>query len=176
MIPVPLQFHTFLVTSLTGVALAFLLDLGRVARHLTHPRGLTAHGGDVVLWALGAAIAAAGLYVGSWGEVRYYALVAGGLGIAAYFALASSTVLWALERILRRMAAAWRAVVTRLRRMARALGRMARALGRAARALRRALAFAGGSLSRLFRAMTWLTRLPGRLWRKLFRPPGGGGG
>lgn len=163
MLPVPVQFHTFLVTSLTGIALAFLLDVGRVARHLARPRGLAAHGGDLVLWAAAALVAAAGLYLASWGEVRYYALVGGGLGVGVYFALASTTVLWVLERVLRRLAAVWRAVSGRIRR--------------AVRAVRRFLAFLGRGLGRFSRTFARAAGLPGRLWRKVFppRPPAGAG-
>ncbi|MBE3589728.1 MAG: spore cortex biosynthesis protein YabQ [Firmicutes bacterium] len=177
MVPVDIQLYAFLVTVLTGIGLGLAFDLSRAVRRVFRLKGPAAQLADAGLWLAGAVLAATGLFLANWGEVRYYVFIGLALGAALYFTLASATVTWATERFLEvlRTAARWtrrraRQAADLGRRTWRGLRRLARAAGRAARVA----AAAGRRVARILlwplRALLWPARLPLRPARAWLRP------
>lgn len=159
MVPVEIQLYAFLVTVLTGIALALAFDVSRVVRGVFRLRGRAAQLADAGLWLAGALLAATGLFLANWGEIRYYVVVGLALGAALYFTLASATVAWTVERILLRLRALARWLRGWARRLA-GLGRRAwRGFGRAARAARRFAGVLASAGRRGIRAVLWPARV-----------------
>lgn len=100
-----LQFYAFFMTVLSGVGLGLLFDLLRAVRSFLRPGQLLAAVGDLLFWSAATVMMASGLFLGNWGEYRFYVLVGILLGLALYYWLASPTILWLTEGLLR--LAAW---------------------------------------------------------------------
>jgi len=99
-----LQFYALFMTILSGVGLGLLFDLLRAVRRFVQPGPVLAALGDLCFWGAATAMLGAGLFLGNWGEYRFYVLVGllGGLGL--YLWLASPTVLWLADGLLRLLA------------------------------------------------------------------------
>ncbi len=87
-----LQFHAFFVIVLSGVVLAFLFDLLRVMRGHYRPPWWLAAGADALFWVVATLALSGGLFLGNWGELRFYVLVGLLIGIGLYYWLASPVV------------------------------------------------------------------------------------
>jgi spore cortex biosynthesis protein YabQ len=109
------------------MALGIAFDLYRAARGASRPGPVLTAVGDVLFIVAAAIWVARVLWLAAWGEPRLYVLVAFATGMAAYFGLASPTVLPPARAL-------WRGLFRLLRplvRVVRWFGRMAVALGRA---------------------------------------------
>lgn len=104
--PLSVQLHALVLTTLTGVALGLLWDAQALLRRFLRPEGRMRDVFDGALALVAALVVASGLFFAGWGELRLYALFGGGLGLWAYFSLGSQTVVWAGERVLHRAARA----------------------------------------------------------------------
>jgi len=96
-----LQFYAFFMTVLSGVGLGLLFDLLRAVRAFLQPGRWLAAIGDLLFWSAATVMIASGLFLGNWGEYRFYVLVGMLLGLGLYYLLASPTILWLAELLLR---------------------------------------------------------------------------
>jgi len=96
-----LQFYAFFMTILSGVGLGLLFDLLRAVRAFLRPGRFLAALGDLCFWGAATAMLGAGLFLGNWGEYRFYVLVGILTGLGLHFWLASPTVLWLAGGLLR---------------------------------------------------------------------------
>lgn len=88
------QFYAFFAVSLAGVVSGLLFDLLRVVRWRLRPEVTAA--ADLLYWALVTLVLGTGLFMGNWGDLRFYVLVALCAGAFLYFALAGPVVRWLL--------------------------------------------------------------------------------
>jgi len=99
-----LQFYALFMTILSGVGLGLLFDLLRAVRRFVRPGPVLAALGDLSFWGAATAMVGAGLFLGNWGEYRFYVLVGLLAGLGLYLWLASPTVLWLADGLLRLLA------------------------------------------------------------------------
>jgi len=88
-----LQFYAFFVVVLSGVALGLLFDLLRALRGYYRPNRLVSAVGDLLFWGAATLVFGSGLFLGNWGEFRFYVLVALLIGLGLYYWLASPVFL-----------------------------------------------------------------------------------
>ena len=105
MLRMELQFYALFITVLSGIGVGLLFDLLRAVRRFLRPGPLLAALGDLLFWGAATAMVGTGLFLGNWGEYRLYVLVGLLIGLLLYYALASPTVLWLADGLLR--AVAW---------------------------------------------------------------------
>lgn len=98
---VDLQFYAFFMTTLCGIALGLLFDLLRVMRGYYQPNRWVGAVGDLLFWCAAALALAGGLFIGNWGEFRFYVLVGLLIGIGLYYWLASPMIIALLRALLR---------------------------------------------------------------------------
>lgn len=173
MLRMELQFYALFMTVLSGIGVGLLFDLLRAVRRFLRPGPLLAALGDLLFWGAATAMVATGLFLGNWGEYRFYVLVGMLAGLALHFTLASPAVLWLADRALHLLAWAlgllWglalRLVWFPLRAVAKFAWRLARRLG-------------GWAARRLRGPYRWLRlryllarRRIRRAWRRWWRGP-----
>ncbi|MBY6276508.1 MAG: spore cortex biosynthesis protein YabQ [Symbiobacterium thermophilum] len=105
MLRMELQFYALFMTVLSGIGVGLLFDLLRAVRRFLRPGPLLAALGDLLFWGAATAMVGTGLFLGNWGEYRFYVLVGLLTGLVLHFALASPAVLWLADRLLH--AVAW---------------------------------------------------------------------
>ncbi len=96
-----LQFYAFFMVVLSGVALGLLFDLLRAMRGYYRPNRWVAAIGDLLFWGAAVVVFASGLFLGNWGDFRFYVLVALCAGLGLYYWLASPVLLALMHMILR---------------------------------------------------------------------------
>ncbi|WP_245302909.1 spore cortex biosynthesis protein YabQ [Symbiobacterium terraclitae] len=99
-----LQFYALFMTILSGVGLGLLFDLLRAVRRFVQPGPVLAALGDLCFWGAATAMLGAGLFLGNWGEYRFYVLVGLLTGLGLHLWLASPIVLWLFDGLLRLLA------------------------------------------------------------------------
>lgn len=101
-----LQFYTFFVMILAGMAGGLLFDLSRAIRWEFHAGRILTGLIDLIFWVLATLVVAAALVIGNWGVIRLYVPVGLAFGLALYTYLAgriAMTVFRFLLRMLRRV-------------------------------------------------------------------------
>lgn len=101
MLRVDLQFYAFFMTTLSGMALGVLFDVLRVLRGYYRPGRWVAALADLLFWGAATLALAVGLFMGNWGDFRFYVLIAILVGLGLYEWLASPAVLALLYGLLR---------------------------------------------------------------------------
>jgi spore cortex biosynthesis protein YabQ len=96
-----LQFHAFFMVVLSGVALGVLFDLLRTLRGYYRPNRWVGAAGDLLFWGAATLVIAGGLFLGNWGEFRFYVLVGLLLGLGLYYSLASRVISALMRGVLR---------------------------------------------------------------------------
>ena len=84
-----IQVYRFSVMLLAGFVAGFLLDVYRVFRWLTRPKGLVVYLEDILFWLACTPLLLFALVVSNWIELRLYAFLGTALGLGIYFSLAS---------------------------------------------------------------------------------------
>lgn len=92
------QIDTFMYTLLTGIILGIIFDFYRVLRGIWRPHIWITSVTDLVYWLVATVLVFITLIVGNWGEIRLYIFIGLLLGVAAYYRLASRTVIWLVLR------------------------------------------------------------------------------
>lgn len=109
-----LQFYTFFVMVLAGMAGGLLFDVSRAIRWEFRTGRIITGLMDLVFWVMATLVVAGALIVGNWGVLRLYVPVGLGLGLVFYHYLASPVMLAVFRfflRMLRRvLAVIWRAL------------------------------------------------------------------
>lgn len=98
---VDLQFYAFFMTTLSGMVFGVLFDVLRVLRGYYRPGRWLAALADLLFWGAATLALAVGLFMGNWGEFRFYVLLALLLGLGLYHWLASPAVVALLYSLLR---------------------------------------------------------------------------
>jgi spore cortex biosynthesis protein YabQ len=98
---VDLQFYAFFMTTLSGMVFGVLFDVLRVLRGYYRPGRWLAALADLLFWGAAALALGVGLFMGNWGEFRFYVLIALLLGLGLYYWLGSPTMLALLYSLLR---------------------------------------------------------------------------
>lgn len=95
-----LQFYSFFLVILTGIALGLLFDLVRSFRFQWRPGIWVGAVYDFLFWLLATLALAVGLFYGNWGEIRFYVVVGVLIGLLLYEWMASFVMLAILRWIL----------------------------------------------------------------------------
>ncbi len=117
--PVVVHAIAFCVLFLAGVVVAAGFDLSRAVRRAFTLSPLAAHALDALTVAVLLPLAAAGLLLADWGQMRGYTFLGVGGGAGAYQLLASPPLLRAEVWVLRSVAWLWGRSVGGLRRLGR---------------------------------------------------------
>lgn len=91
------QFYAFLALCLAGVASGLLFDLLRVVRLRLRRQGPAGAAADLLCWALITLVLGTGLFLGNWGDLRFYVPVALCTGAFLYFTLAGPVTRWLMD-------------------------------------------------------------------------------
>lgn len=104
------QFYAFFALALAGVVIGLLFDLLRLLHSRLYQRPLVAAAADLSFWVLVTLVLAIALFLGNWGDLRFYVLVAVSAGAMLYFALAGPVVRWLLAGLLGALLWVWAAL------------------------------------------------------------------
>lgn len=164
--PLDIQLYRVSVMILAGAATGLLLDIYRIFRWATSPRGFIVYLEDLVFWIILTPLLIFSLLVSNWVDLRLYMLIGFGLGLGSYLLLASPVVLLAFKftiRVIERVLGAAKRVCRWLYRRAIAVIRRLRESSRrvtpVVRRLRSLAVRASGVAGRLRRALGRLESL-----------------
>lgn len=93
------QMYAFVMTVAAGASVGLLFDVYRVVRSALCPKRWVSVLCDAVYWLVVTPVVFLLLLVANWADLRYYVVIGMGLGLFAYFQLASAYILWACLNI-----------------------------------------------------------------------------
>ncbi|MGE5485973.1 MAG: spore cortex biosynthesis protein YabQ [Ignavibacteriales bacterium] len=147
--PLDIQLYRVSVMALAGAAAGLLLDIYRIFRWATSPRGFLVYLEDLVFWLILTPLFIFSLLVSNWVDLRLYVFAGFGLGLGSYLLLASPVVILVFRFIVRVLERVGAAVKRAIRRVSGRALTLIRRIRSASRPDSRIARMAGAALARL---------------------------
>ena len=109
--PLRQQIFAFGVLILTGLASGFCYDVYLVIKYRWKLKKTGTSIGDLLFWTVLTALIFSLLVVSNYGEIRFYVIIALGLGLMIYFKLLSKSMLCCLQKFFDLIQKLWRLMV-----------------------------------------------------------------